>query len=158
MRAVVHFALWLLFLLTLSCEGTLKPEPINYGKDSCAFCLMIVADAGFSAEIKTKKGKVYKFDSIECMVAYLLKNKLKKEELAAVWVADFPSKRLVRLEKVKFLVSEGLRSPMGLNISAFANEEELKEAFRHFGGKVMGWEEVVNYVKEKWQGRIGSST
>ena len=154
MKGILHLALAFLLSLLYSCEAKLKPEPINYGKDSCAFCLMIVADAGFSAEIKTKKGKVYKFDSIECMVAYMLKNKLKKEELAAVWVADFPSKHLVRLEKVKFLVSEGLRSPMGLNISAFAKEEELKEAFRHFGGKIMGWEEVVNYVKEKWRGRI----
>jgi copper chaperone NosL len=154
MRALL-LLLPLLLLLNLSCEVKPQPEPINYGKDSCAFCLMIIADAGFSAELKTKKGKVYKFDAIECMAAYILSGKVKEEDILALWVADFPSKELVRVEEVKFLVSDRLRSPMGLNISAFKKEEELKEAQRNFGGKILTWEEVLRYVGEKWREKVG---
>ncbi|WP_457600911.1 nitrous oxide reductase accessory protein NosL [Hydrogenivirga sp.] len=143
-----------LFLL-LSCEVKPQPEPIEYGKDSCAFCRMIIADAGFAAELKTRKGKVYKFDSIECLAAYLLSGGVKREEVLALWVADFPSKELVRVEEVRFLISDKLRSPMGLDITAFKNEEELREAQRNFGGRILTWEEVLKYVGEKWRGRIG---
>ncbi|NPA41842.1 MAG: hypothetical protein GXO18_06150 [Aquificae bacterium] len=156
MRTLLLLLPPLLFIL-LSCEVKPEPEPIEYGKDSCAFCLMIIADAGFSAELKTKKGKVFKFDSIECLAAYILSGKVKEEEILAMWVADFPTKELVRVEEVKFLVSDKLRSPMGLNISAFVKEEDLKEAHRNFGGKILTWEDVLKYVGERWREKIGKA-
>ncbi len=153
-----YLILLLIPLLILSCEKVVSPEPIEYGKDSCSFCRMIIADAGFSAELKTKKGKVYKFDSIECLAAFILSGKVKREEISALWVSDFYSRELVSVERVKFLVSEKIRSPMGLNISAYADEEKLKEAMRNFGGKVLNWEDVLSYVGEKWKERIGKGS
>ncbi len=148
--------LFVLFLF--SCEAKTSPEPIEYGKDSCAFCRMIIADAGFSAELKTKKGKTYKFDSIECLAGFILSGQVKKEDILAVWVADFAHKgALVKIEKAKFLVNDKLRSPMGLNISAYSSDEDLQTAFRNFGGKILTWKEVLTYVKEKWKDRIGKA-
>ncbi len=146
-----------LVFATSSCKGEPEPEPIEYGKDSCAYCLMLIGDAGFSAELKTKKGKVYKFDSIECLAAFILSGKVREGNILAIWVADFPSKKLVKLEEVKFLISQKLRSPMALNISAFVREEELKQAHRNFKGKIVSWKEVLEYVREKWKGRIGGA-
>ncbi|EDP74729.1 nitrous oxide reductase accessory protein NosL [Hydrogenivirga sp. 128-5-R1-1] len=144
-----------LFLFLLSCETSPNPEPIEYGKDSCAFCRMIIADAGFAAELKTKKGKVYKFDAIECMAAFVLSGQVKREDILALWVSDFANKgKLFRVEEVKFLVSDRLRSPMGLNISAFSNEEDLQVAYRNFGGRILTWNEVLEYVGEKWKEKI----
>jgi len=151
---LLYLPLFLLFLL-FSCEVKPEPEPINYGKDTCAWCRMIIADAGFAAELKTKKGKVYKFDAPECMAAFLLSGQVKKEDVLGMWVADFAEKgKLIPVEKAKFLVSEKIKSPMGLNIAAFSSEEDLEEARRVFGGKVMTWEEVLQYVKEKWKDQI----
>ncbi len=145
----------LLFFLFTSCETKPEVEPIEYGKDSCAYCKMIIADAGFAAELKTKKGKVYKFDSIECMAAFLLSGRVKKEDVLAMWVADFAHKdTFIRVEEAKFLISDNLRSPMGLNISAYSSEEDLQTAFRNFKGKIVTWEEVLSYVAEKWKGRL----
>ena len=123
-----------LLFLTIACETRPTPEPIEYGKDSCEFCRMIIADAGFAAELKTKKGKVYKFDSIECLAAFVLSGRVRKEDILAMWVSDFAHKgRLIRVERAKFLVSDRLRSPMGLNISAYESEEDLKK-FRAWKG------------------------
>lgn len=145
-----------LLLLFISCETKPLPEPIEYGRDSCAFCRMIIADAGFAAELKTKKGKVYKFDSIECLAAFVLSGYVKRDEILAMWVADFANKdNFLRVEEAKFLVSDRLRSPMGLNISAYSNEEDLQTAHRNFGGRILTWEEVLSYVAEKWKERIG---
>ena len=47
-----------------------KQEEINYGVDACAYCKMNIVDPKFGAELITKKGRVYKFDAIECMVNY----------------------------------------------------------------------------------------
>ncbi len=142
-------------ILLISCERSVKPEQINYGADSCDYCRMIIADAGFSAQLKTKKGKVYKFDSIECLAAFVLSKRVKEEEILAMWVADFANKdSFIRVEKAKFLVSENLRSPMGLNISAYSSEEDLQKAFRNFGGTVMSWEEVLSYVRKRWGKRL----
>ncbi len=147
-----------LLFLTIACETRPTPEPIEYGRDSCEFCRMIIADAGFAAELKTKKGKVYKFDSIECLAAFVLSGRVSKEEILAMWVSDFAHKgRLIRVEKAKFLVSDRLRSPMGLNISAYESEEDLKTAFRNFGGKILTWEEILRYVGEKWKDRLSGA-
>jgi len=152
-----HISLLLIFLLTLiySCETKPTPEPIEYGKDACAFCRMIIADAGFSAELKTKKGKVYKFDSIECMAGFILSGNVKKEDILAMWVSDFAQKgKFISVDKAKFLISDKIKSPMGLNISAYENDEALQEAYRNFGGRILTWGEVLEYVKRKWKKKL----
>jgi len=60
-----------IFLL-LSCST--GSQPINYGKDNCDFCKMTIMDQKFGTEIVTKKGKIYKFDSDECMRNFYNKN------------------------------------------------------------------------------------
>ena len=143
------------FLIFVACEVKPTPEPINYGKDACAFCKMVIVDAGFAAELKTKTGKVYKFDAIECLAAFILAGIVPEEKILMAWVSDFANKgELIPVQKAKFLVSPKLRSPMGLNIAAFGKEEDLKEALRVFKGKVMTWEEVLEYVREKWKDKI----
>ena len=154
MRGKALLLLFSLFIF-LSCEVKPTPEPINYGKDACAFCKMVIVDAGFASELKTKTGKVYKFDSIECLAAFILAGIVPKDKILMAWVSDFANKgKLIPVQKAKFLVSPKLRSPMGLNIAAFSNEEDLKEALRVFKGKVMSWKEVLEYVKEKWKDKI----
>ncbi len=60
----------LLSLVTASCGS--NPEPINYGHDECEFCRMQISDNRYGAELVTDKGKVYKFDSIECLIEFAM--------------------------------------------------------------------------------------
>ena len=55
-----------LSLVILSCG--ISPLPIDYNHDECAYCKMKIADARFGAELVTSKGKVFKFDSAECLI------------------------------------------------------------------------------------------
>ena len=44
------FAGLLLLLFTIGCNT--EPEAINYGKDICEHCKMVIADEKYGAEIK----------------------------------------------------------------------------------------------------------
>lgn len=145
--------LWIFLMVSLwalaSC-GKKGPEPIALGKDNCANCGMIASDAKFGAELITRKGKLYKFDSVECLAGYLNK-KGKGEEVGSLWVVDFnhPS-TLIDATKAFYLVSERLPSPMGLNLSAFGQREAATGMSGQYSGKVLSWDEVLKYVGQRW--------
>ncbi|NPA33078.1 MAG: nitrous oxide reductase [Aquificae bacterium] len=154
MRAL--FALFA-FILLFSCETKPTPEPIRFGKDTCVWCRMAIVDAGFASELKTKKGKVYKFDAIECLGAFYLSGRVPKDEILAMWVSDYKQKELIRAESAHYLISPNIKSPMGLGIAAFEKEEDLKEALRIFGGRRTDWKGVLEYIREKWKDQLSHS-
>src|SRR5690606_30570495 len=57
-----------LLLLFTACKP--EAQAIDYGFDSCTHCKMTIADNRYGAELVTQKGKVYKFDAVECLTAY----------------------------------------------------------------------------------------
>src|SRR5690606_3250333 len=63
----------LLILFITSC-GNPQPQPIKLNSDACDYCKMTISDARFASELVTKKGRVYKFDDITCMVNYTKEN------------------------------------------------------------------------------------
>lgn len=90
-----------------------KPEDILVGTDSCVFCRMLIADGRFAAAIVTSHGRTLKFDSIECLVAYL-RQAGHSSETASVWVSDFRHPgTLLEATGARFIdLGEG-RAPMG---------------------------------------------
>lgn len=125
-----------------------QPEPIKFGKDNCHHCKMTLMDTKFGAEILTKKGKVFKFDDVNCVVNFLNTNELKQSEIAQTLVVDFKkTKELVSIEKLFFLQSPKLRTPMSSNIAAFSNEKDLSETQSQFKGEKLNWEQVKGLFK-----------
>ena len=55
-----------LALLVASCAP--KAEPIDYGKEECAFCKMTIVSPQFASEVVTQKSKAFKYDAVECML------------------------------------------------------------------------------------------
>lgn len=137
------------FLIPLFVGCSTEPEPIQYGKDNCAHCMMLISDTKYGAELITQKGKIYKFDSIECLAAY--SNKLQPKEINSLWVVDFSQPRsLLKVDDSHFLLSDNLRSPMGLYLSAYKDEANLSKIKNQFGGEKISWNELVKYVKTEW--------
>lgn len=137
-----------LSFLFLSCSP--KPEPINYGQDVCDLCKMNITDNKFAAELITTKGKIYKFDSIECLFQF--KNSIldENEKIHSEWVNDFSNPgELIDLNKAHFLLSEQFRSPMGLNVLSFSSENELLKIKSEFGGKELSYNDVMKLVIEE---------
>jgi copper chaperone NosL len=151
-------ALGLLFpIFLLACNP--EPKPIRYGQDACYYCRMVISDARFGSEFVTKKGKVYKFDAIECLAAFYLEKRIDPKESHSLWVTDFNRpKTLLKAEEARYLKAEHIQSPMGLGLLAFREEQSALEAKERYGGKILDWQEVLDFVESAWlkQGKHGA--
>ncbi len=146
LRVCVSLIFYCFFFV--SCQKA--PEPISYGNDACDNCKMTISDPKFGAELITNKGKIYKFDSIECLSAFY--SSMKEEEIHSGWATGYLTpEKFISTNNAFFLVSEKLKSPMGLNISAFADQTSLDKIKAEYGGKVLSWKDVRSYVKNEWQ-------
>ena len=139
---------WLLLsvcLLIASCK--VEPEEIHYGADGCSFCKMTIVDTQHAAQIVTTKGKVFKYDAIECMV-----NDLKDWDQAPVkflLATDYANpKKLIDATHAHYLISDKIPSPMGANLSAFGNLDDLKKVIVHDNGITMSWNQLTEHFKQ----------
>lgn len=129
-----------------------KSEPINYGYDSCDKCRMQIVDRKYGTELVTSKGKIYKFDSIECLV-FFTENSIDDENFYTLVTDYLNNNELINSKKAFYLQSENLRSPMGLNITAFSSQSDLKKFKEKYSGKELSWKEIIEYVNRKWQNK-----
>jgi len=131
-----------LFFFVSSCTN--GPEAILTGKDNCQFCKMTVSDSRFGAEVITKKGKVYKFDDAHCILSWLKENNADASQVRTCFFTDFSNHHsLIKAGQVMFLKSDALKSPMGGNIAAFSNINDLNAVMKQYNGTVLHWNELL---------------
>jgi len=130
-------------VLTISACSK-SPQPIEYGSDPCAYCIMTISDDRYATEIVSTKGRAYKFDSVECMVNAVKEGEtLTDAEPERYYVADYANHgKLFAAEKATFLVSEKLPSPMGANLTAFAHRADAEAMQKERGGEILDWNGV----------------
>jgi len=135
-----------ILLLIISCK--VEPQKIEYGKDQCSFCKMNIVDKTHAAQYVTKKGKQFKFDAVECMVNDL---DIKDEsEIAILLVADYGNPgEMIDAKTAAYLISKGIKSPMGANLSAFSSHTKAKELQQKFGGQNYTWESLKQQLSDK---------
>lgn len=135
---------WLISLIWIGCNQ--QPEAIRYGQDACAHCRMIIADEKFGSELITQKGKIYKFDSIECLAMYW--NQFSKNDIHSLWVTDFKNPgQWVRADQAQFLQSSNVPSPMGMFLSGYSGDYDAQSMQKQFDGDVLNWQQVVTRVE-----------
>ncbi|MCC6724068.1 MAG: nitrous oxide reductase accessory protein NosL [Saprospiraceae bacterium] len=131
---------WLLIPLVFGLFAACTPtaEPVAFGEDMCAHCKMTIVDEPFAAEAVSQKGKVYKFDAIECMVEFL---KIKQsDEMALMLVRDYENpKDWQDATQCNYLISKDLPSPMGAGLSAWLSKENAEAMKAEKGGEVYDW-------------------
>jgi copper chaperone NosL len=136
------FALPFLALLFFSSCSS-GPQAISYGVDNCYFCKMTISDQRFAAEVLTKKGRVYKFDDIHCMLTFLRSNVIDKEQVADVYLTDYTGDhKLINAKDAMMLKAEDLRSPMGGNMAAFSNHDSITTVKKKYPGSSLNWNEL----------------
>jgi copper chaperone NosL len=146
MKLALQVAIAFLLLFLFSCTSE-KPVPIKLGEDLCEYCKMVIADERFAAEIITKKGKVYKFDAIECMVGYYNEN---TGYIKKAYVVNFLNpKEFLTAEDAYYVRSPQIRSPMGMNLSAYRSEEEARRTLQGKEGEVLSWNELRELIKKE---------
>lgn len=133
----------LMVIFTLqACQGNNSPKPIKYGNEQCAHCKMTISDARFGTQLQTKKGRVYNFDDLQCMIAFVKRNSIEKEEIAVYYLPDYFSHKLILAERAYYLKSDELKSPMRGNIAVFENRAELEKLKADIGGTVITWNDL----------------
>lgn len=139
-------SLILIAILFFSCSN--DPVPLQYGKDACHTCKMTLMDKKFGAEIVTKKGKVYKFDDLNCMVNFYNSGYEPEENIAHLLVVDFAQpEKLIDTKHTFFVKSDRLRTPMASQVAAFEREDDYKKFKKEWNGILLGWGEVVTQFK-----------
>lgn len=133
-----HNYLFLILGLLYLTSCTISPKTISYGEDQCHACKMIISDKQFGAELVTTKGKVYKFDAIECLVPKLIVDGEEKYSYILVTDYSIPGK-FIDAKSSSFLISKNLPSPMGGNLSAFQHVNKAQEMQNIRGGEIVDW-------------------
>ena len=139
-------SLVLIAILFLSCST--DPQPIQYGKDACYTCKMTLMDKKFGAEIVTAKGKVYKFDDVNCMVNFLNSGYLEDETLEHKLIVDYSQPgKLISAEEAFYLKSDEIRSPMASEVAAFETEKDMLKHKSKLKAIYMAWGELMTQFK-----------
>lgn len=117
-----------------------EPIALGYGVDACHSCKMILARKGFGAERITAKGRVYKFDSMECLLEDLKRSAQPGDRYFAV---DFSRPEfLAPVENALFLQSASIPSPMGANLSAYSFDDSARAFQMRNGGEILTWKDL----------------
>jgi copper chaperone NosL len=138
--------IFLVAISLLSCNVT--PEPLTMGKDACYTCKMTLMDSKFGAEIVTKKGKIYKFDDVNCMISFNNSGYEPEENIAHRLVVDFTqSDKLIDAANTFYCKSAKINSPMGSQVAAFEKKQDLEKYNSEWQGSTLTWIELVKQSK-----------
>ncbi len=145
-RGVIASGISILLLNLASCST--EPEPLNYGMDVCHFCKMTLVDKKFGAELVTDKGKVFKFDDLNCFLNFYNSDYEETNHFSHVLVVDYsiPGK-LIPAKDAFYLKSADIRSPMDGQVAAFERKASMDNFKKQWKGIYLAWGEVVTQYK-----------
>ncbi|MCC6816980.1 MAG: nitrous oxide reductase accessory protein NosL [Saprospiraceae bacterium] len=127
---------------------TVEPEPLVAGQDTCYACKMGIMDTKYGAEIISKKGKIYKFDDIGCLIYHMRTENIKEQDCQRILVADFVTrKEWIDVDKAIFVQGEMFHSPMNFNFAAFVNQSKLDSVYSQADRKVFNWKQINEVVQ-----------
>jgi len=136
----------LLSFVIVSCK--VEPQAIEYGNDVCSYCKMNIVQKTHSAQYVTKKGKQFKFDAVECLVHAVSETDV--NAIALFLVADYNNPgTMIYTHEATFLISPGIKSPMGANLTAISSKEKAKELQLKHTGELFSWDALVDKLADK---------
>lgn len=127
-----------------------KPQDINYGEDACAYCKMTIVDRQHAAEAVTQKGRVYKFDAVECLLQHVEDAEEGEAAFAHLLVNDFfEPGQLIEAQSSHYLISPEVPSPMGAFLSGFQDEAAAERLQAEKGGQTFTWPELLIHARKE---------
>ncbi len=129
------------FLILLLSSCSIEPSEINYGSDGCHYCKMTIVDRQHAAETVTNKGKVYKYDAIECMMNDLKKGE--KSDIGLYLINDYSTPgKLIDATQATYIETQSIPSPMGAFLTGFEVKKNAISVKVENGGELFTWEEL----------------
>lgn len=144
----------LLLLYLFSCSR--GPEPFLYGIDKCAACHKTIQNTRYGGELITVKGKVLKFDSIECLLKYYKEHAITGERYTWILVTDYNKPGvLINANGAIFIKQVDSKDRPESNLIAVSKMEYSSSYLKKYPKtRGMYWKEVVwkYYISLKKQG------
>ena len=139
----------LLFISSLlfnSCSA--KPEPFVIGKDVCYTCKMGMADLKYGGEFITKKGKIFKFDDLGCMIRFLKSETIDEKDISDLLIMNYESPNsFLNAKESWFVSSKQLKSPMNSNTAGFSDKTSAEKIIAENGGQLRNWNQLYEQLK-----------
>jgi copper chaperone NosL len=123
-------------------EEVAGPPEINYGRDICIECGMIVDDPRFAAAYRLDDGTERIFDDLGGLIVTGRESRDLSE--ADVWGSDFDNEVLIEANSAYFVPTLGVVSPMGHGILAFSDLSRAEATAMDLDGEVIRWDSVVD--------------
>lgn len=132
-----------IILINFSACNNTPPEPIKLNTDKCSNCGMTISDIKFATELFTTKGRVHKFDDIDCMIKYSNKNKA-KTSASEFYVSDYiGANEFIVAKNAVYLKNENFKSPMGGNTVAFSKKDTAVAFGQKYNSTLISWEILI---------------
>ena len=149
MKKLNFLQLPLLLLLFMISSCSVETEPISYGKENCNFCKMTIMDKKFGCELVTKKGKVFKFDDLSCMIKYIKISEANEKDFSLIVVNQYDKPgELIDIKNVAFVTSPNIATPMMGNTAAIMEKTKIAELLKNDqSASVIAWERLVETIK-----------
>lgn len=131
-----------LVMTLVSCHT--KPSPFEPGKDVCHFCKMSITDTRFGGELITKKGKIFKFDDLHCMISFLKAGSESDNSLSQKLTINFKKPNtFLEVDKAVFVISPELKSPMGSHTAGFETQAIATQFSKGKQAEITDWKNLL---------------
>jgi copper chaperone NosL len=129
--------------LAAAC-GSPGPRPIAWGEEVCRHCHMSITDPRFAAELVTTRGRVYVFDDVGCLAAFVADEAVPSTVVHSLWVHDFlRPDSLLDARSAIYLRVDSLQTPMGSHVVALTPGVAADSAHVRLGGVRLAWEQLA---------------
>lgn len=129
-----------------SCN--VQPEPFKLGTDVCYMCKMGIVDPKFGSQLITKKGKLYKFDDIGCMIRLMKSGTFDSNTIKTMVVANYNnSNEFISVDQCTFVIAADIKSPMNFNLAAYVNELDANKISENSAAKFYNWNAVYQSIE-----------
>jgi copper chaperone NosL len=115
------------------------PEPIAWGRDTCAHCRMILSQPGFAGQMRDRQGRRTRYDDVGCLLRAIAAHGQAPE----AWVEDHAGGGWVPLRAARLVRADALGTPMGSGLVAFAEDAAARDFAARHGGTVASLEDVL---------------
>lgn len=124
------------------CSCSDNPEPLETGRDNCAYCKMTISDPRFGAELVLTTGRVYKFDDIQCLISYTDQQGARLK-ISSAYVTDYSgAHKLLKAERSYLLKGSDILCPMQGSFIAFSDTDSLESVKALHHGEQTTWTNV----------------
>jgi len=104
-------------------------------------------DEKFGCELVTKKGKVFKFDDVNCLLRFMRSGAVAPKDTKETLVVNFEKKgELLAVSTASFIYADYILTPMGSRVAAFSAKEAAVKFNNNRDGKIYTWEEIKKIV------------